>query len=54
MEKCFVQTILSRIRREEDEYPISEDGIPELSKAIMNSEPEDIPLAKKFQLAIDT
>ena len=37
------------------EFPISEDGITEsqLSEVTLNPETEDIPLAKKLQLAID-
>ena len=53
--RIFCANLLSRIRREDEEFPVSEDGITEsqLSEVTLNPEPEDIPLAKKLQLAID-
>ena len=48
----FCANLLTRILQEDEEFPISEEGITE-SQSSEVTETEDIPLAKKSQLAID-
>ena len=48
----FCANLLTRILQEDEEFPISEEGITE-SQSSEVTETEYIPLAKKLQLAID-